>query len=58
MLRKYNDSFLNELEEFKSFFDPVCRERIRKSEPGKNIWLEIYKHLERTAKKPVLVSAN
>ena len=58
MLRKYNDSFLNELEEFKSFFDPVRRERIRKSEPGKNIWLEIYKHLELTAKKPVLVSAN
>ena len=58
MLRKYNDSFLNELEEFKSFFDPVRRERIRKSEPGKNIWLEIYKHLERSASKPVFASAN
>ena len=58
MLRKYNDSFLNELEEFKSFFDPVRRERIRKSEPGKNIWLEIYKHLERSAAKPVFASAN
>ena len=52
MLRKYNDSFLDELEEFKSFFDPVRRERIRKAEPGKNIWIEVYKHLERSARKP------
>jgi GT2 family glycosyltransferase len=58
MLRKYNDSFLDELEEFKSFFDPVRRERIKKSEPGKNIWLEIYKNLERTARKPVYASVN
>lgn len=50
MLRKYNDSFLDELSEFKCFFDPVRRERIRRKEPGKNIWLEVYKHLERSAK--------
>jgi len=52
MLQKYNDSFLDELAEFKSFFDPVRRERICKAEPGKNIWIEVYKHLERSARKP------
>ena len=51
MLSKYNDSFLNELTEFKRFFDPASRERIRKTEPGKNIWLDIYKHLELSARK-------
>lgn len=50
MLGKYNDSFLNGLEEFKSFFDPVRRETIRRNEPGKNIWLDVYKRLEGTAK--------
>lgn len=50
MLKKYNDSFLDELSEFRSFFDPVRRERIRKTEPGKNIWLDIYKHLEHSAR--------
>ena len=58
MLRKYNDSFLDELAEFRSFFDPVRRERIRKNEPGKNIWLEVYKHLERSARAPKLVNAH
>lgn len=54
MLKKYNDSFLNGLEEFKSFFDPVRRERIRQTQPGKNIWLDIYNHIERSANKPIL----
>lgn len=58
MLRKYNDSFLDELSEFKCFFDPVCRERIRRKEPGKNIWLEVYKHLERSAKALRLAEAH
>lgn len=57
MLRKYNDSFLNELTEFGSFYDPVRRERIKMAEPGKNIWLEIYKHLEMSARKPLLAEA-
>ncbi len=52
MLRKYNDSFLNELSEFKCFYDPVRRERMRKNQPGKNVWLEIYKHLELSARTP------
>ena len=55
MLNKYNDNFLNELTEFGSFFDPVRRERLRKAEPSKNIWLEIYKHLELSARKPIQV---
>jgi|GEM_PF-1228675 len=50
MLGKYNDSFLNGLEEFKSFFDPVRRETIRRNEPGKNIWLDVYKRLEGSAR--------
>lgn len=58
MLRKYNDKFLNELTEFKSFFDPVRRERLRKAEPCKNIWLEIYKHIELSAGKNLYAEAN
>lgn len=58
MLKKYNDKFLDELTEFKSFFDPVRRERLRKAEPSKNIWLEIYKHLELSAGKNSYAEAN
>ncbi len=58
MLRKYNDKFLDELIEFKSFFDPVRRERLRKAEPSKNIWLEIYKHIELSAGKNSFAEAN
>ena len=50
MLRKYNDSFLNKLSEFTSYFDPESRERLSKSEPSRNIWLDTYKHLELNAR--------
>lgn len=50
MLKKYNDSFLNKLSEFTSYFDPETREQVRISEPGKNLWLDTYKHLELNAR--------
>ncbi len=58
MLNKYNDTFLDELTRFNSFFDPVRRERLKKAEPGRNIWLEIYKHLESSAGKNSFAEAN
>jgi GT2 family glycosyltransferase len=58
MLNKYNDRFLDELTQFRSFFDPVRRERLNKAEPSRNIWLEVYKHLERTAGKKTLANVN
>ena len=50
MLTKYNDSFLNKLSEFTSFFDPDRRDRIGKSEPVRNLWLDAYKHIELNAR--------
>ena len=45
MLKKYNDSFLNKLSEFTSYFDPES-----KYEPNRNVWLDTYKHLEMGAR--------
>ena len=45
MLKKYNDSFLNKLSEFTSYFDPES-----KYDTSRNIWLDTYKHLEMGAR--------
>ena len=58
MLRKYNDRFLDELTEFGCFFDPIRREKLIQAGPSRNIWLGVYRHLERSAGRSTLAESN
>lgn len=49
MLKKYNDCFLDELNKFVSFFDPVRRSDLKNSGTSRDIWLDVYKQLEHSA---------